>query len=63
LDQYFINTTDSIIPFPGLGLGLLYEFPSRDNQNFSIGVRIDRLSNDVNVLTPFQAFLRYSFWM
>jgi hypothetical protein len=63
LDQYFINTTDSIIPFPGLGLGVVYEFPSDGSRNFAVGVRIDRLSNDLNVLTPVIGFLRYSFWM
>lgn len=61
--QYFMNASVAALPFPGMGLGLSYDFPSTDWMNYYIGVRVDRASNDKVTTYPIQAFFGVGLWL
>ncbi len=61
--QYFINAAVAVLPFPGLGAGISYDFPSTDFYNYYIGVRVDRASNDRQTTYPMQAFIGVGVWL
>ncbi len=62
-NQYFFDSSSSVLSFAGVGLAGLYEFPSTSNYNFSIGCRVDAISSGTVTLFPIRPFGQLLVWL
>lgn len=62
-NQYFLNGTDVVLGLSGLGLSLVYDFPTRNKFGYFAGLRTDIASNGNILIKPMQAFFGVSIWL
>jgi len=63
LVQYYFHTTNSARPYSGLGGALSYEFSSNSQTNYTVGIRVDRITNGSRSLIPLQVFGGILLWL
>lgn len=63
LTQYSFSSSSTSVSFSGAGLGAVHKFPATGEINFSLGLRVDAVSNVQETLYPVKPFAQISLWL